>query len=252
MSASLFIKDNMQKLEIYFTPQEYLSRNSDWEHIAVVVDILRATSTVCAALDSGVKAVIPVATLEEAKRKKAEGFIVVAERNTKKPDFADTGNDPLVLKSNQFAGKEIVMSTTNGTKAIEAAKKEKTVEILAGSFLNLTALSRYLLTTGDNVIILCSGWKGVYNLEDSFFAGALAERLLAGGKFTPANDAVLSSEILWKEGKNNILEFVSRASAYARLINNGYGESMEYIFTPDSTAVIPFLEGNKLIRKQWK
>jgi 2-phosphosulfolactate phosphatase len=237
----------MKKLEVYLTPEEYLLRNSSFEHLVVVVDILRATTSICTAIDSGVLAILPVSSVEEAKAKKAEGYIVASERNSIKLDFADLGNSPLGFTLDKYIGKELVLSTTNGTNAIDNAKKEKAKEILIGSFLNLESLAQHLLKKEDNVIILCSGWKGVFNLEDSLFAGALASLLLQDKEYKIGNDAVQMSVLLWQETKSNLLPFISQTDAYKRLTENGLEDEMEYIFTLNQISTIPVLRKDRIV-----
>ena len=237
----------MKKLEVYLTPEEYLLRNSSFEHLVVVVDILRATTSICTAIDSGVSAILPVSSIEEAKVKKAEGYIVASERNSIKLDFADLGNSPLGFIDDKYIGKEIVLSTTNGTKAIANAKKEKAKEIFIGSFLNLESLSQHLLKKEDNIIILCSGWKGVFNLEDSLFAGALATLLLQDKEYEIGNDAVQMSALLWGKAKTNLLPFISQTDAYRRLVKNGLEKEMEYIFTLNQISTIPILRKDRIV-----
>ncbi len=237
----------MKKLEVYLSPEEYLLRNSSFEHLVVIVDILRATTSICTAIDSGVSAILPVATVEEAKAKKAEGYIVASERNSIKLDFADLGNTPLGFTLDKYIGKEVVLSTTNGTKAIANAKKEKAKEILIGSFLNLESLAQHLLKKEDNIIILCSGWKGVFNLEDSLFAGALASLLLQDKEYEIGNDAVRMSTLLWQEKQNELLPFISQTDAFQRLVKNGLEKEMEYIFTLNQISTIPILRGDRIV-----
>ncbi|MDR2956036.1 MAG: 2-phosphosulfolactate phosphatase, partial [Prevotella sp.] len=108
------------KVEICFSPAlypYYSDKNS--EKTVVVVDIFRATTTMCAALKNGTRAIIPVASIEEAKEYKEKGYLVGAERNVKRCDFADFGNSPFDYTPNKVNGKEVVFTTTNGTQAID-------------------------------------------------------------------------------------------------------------------------------------
>lgn len=125
--------------------------------IVVVVDVLRATSAICTAIHHGVDKMIPVAGLDEARKYKAEGYLVAAERNAIKQEGFDFGNSPFHYIDEDLSGKTIVISTTNGTQAIEAAKDSST--ILIGSFLNISAIANWILQQERNVIVLCAGWK---------------------------------------------------------------------------------------------
>src|SRR5690606_29182660 len=150
--------------------------------IVVVIDVLRATSAMVAAFENGVDRIIPVATIEEAAQYIGrKGYIAAAERNGEVVQGFAYGNSPLAYVGQDLRGQTSVMTITNGTKAINLAKKARTLVI--GSFLNLTALSDWLVKQNDNILLLCSGWKDKFNLEDSVFAGAVMERLLESGKF---------------------------------------------------------------------
>ncbi|MEZ5001360.1 MAG: 2-phosphosulfolactate phosphatase, partial [Bacteroidales bacterium] len=130
------------KLEVCLSPLLYEQYRNP-ESITVVVDVLRATSAICAALDNGAEALIPVATVDEARSYKTRGYLVAAERDGYILDFADFGNSPFNFKREVIEGKEIVYSTTNGTMTVELAGSSHMVVI--GSFLNITALSQWLL-----------------------------------------------------------------------------------------------------------
>lgn len=149
------------------------------ESIVVVIDTLRATSAICNALENGATTLIPVGTVEEAKKMKEEGFLVAAERDGLVLDFADFGNSPFNFTAERVQGKSIVYSTTNGTYTIETASAGYMVVI--GSFLNISALVSWLKKQDRDVLLLCAGWKGKINIEDSLFAGALANRLIDSG-----------------------------------------------------------------------
>jgi len=149
--------------------------------IVVVVDILRATTSMVSALANGAQAVIPVSSLDEAKTMKAGGYPVAAERDGKILDFADFGNSAFEFTEGSIKGRQLVFSTTNGTVAVETAKKFGTVVL--GAFSNITALSHWIADQKKHVIVLCSGWKNTFCLEDTIFAGALAEKLLQLKKY---------------------------------------------------------------------
>ena len=143
---------------------------ADRKSIVVVVDVLRATSAMCTAFHNGVKKIIPVSTVEEAlELKDASNHILAAERNGKQVRGFDFGNSPLQYQDNDVKGKTLVMTTTNGTKAINIAKRDH--QVVIGSFLNINALVNWLSKQQKNVVILCAGWKNDFCFEDALFAG---------------------------------------------------------------------------------
>ena len=156
--------DTRKNVEVCFTPGEYAYYKDDYE-IVVVIDVLRATSAICAAFDNGIKAIIPVPTVEEAWEYKQKGYLAGAERKGQIGDGFDFGNSPFSYMKEELRGKEVVLTTTNGTKSLDVAKDAETVVI--GSFLNLDALSLWLSKQDKNVLCLCSGWQDKFNLEDT-------------------------------------------------------------------------------------
>ena len=172
----------MNHVEVCFSPADYALYESGYE-LVVVIDVLRATSAICTALENGVERIKPVATVEEAREWQAQGYIAAAERNGQIVEGFNLGNSPVAFieKAEELKGKTVVLTTTNGTKAIDMASQKQTVVI--GALNNLDALSSWLLKQDENVLILGSGWKDKFNLEDTICAGALADELIGSGKF---------------------------------------------------------------------
>lgn len=215
------------------------------EVITVIVDILRATSSICEAFANGARAIIPVPTVEEAREYKERGFRVAAERDGIILDFADFGNSPFNFSRENVEGKDIVYSTTNGTRTIGEAYGSDTVVI--GSFLNISALTDYLAAAEKDVIIMCAGWKNRVNLEDSFFAGALSRRLLDTGRFVTECDAARIALDLWEAGSSDMLAYIEKAAQRKRLAAKGLDDCIPYCHTVDTTDVIPVLNGDRLV-----
>ena len=211
----------------------------------VIVDIFRATSIICNLFMNGASKVIPVESLEIAKEYKEKGFLVAAERNGKKIDFADFGNSPFEFTKEKIKGKTIVYSTTNGTQTIHLCKENNNVFI--ASFLNLSAVADYINKLNKNVIILCSGWEGDFCLEDIVFAGALSEKLIHSGNFTPHNDAAISSVDHWFLAKTDIEEYLKKSFQYNRLVKLGMIDIIKYCLTVNTTDLIPVYKDNCLI-----
>lgn len=213
--------------------------------IVVVVDTLRATSVICTMFKNGVEEVIPVKTIEEAKEYKEKGYLVVAERDGKKLDFADFGNSPDYFVPEVVDGKTLVYSTTNGTNAITLGKDAH--QVLVGSFLNLDAVVNHLKAQQKNVFILCSGWKGKFNLEDTIFAGAVAEALLKEDEFTTICDSTHAATDLWGIAKGDLVNYVNKAAQKERLRKMGFDSVIPYCHTPNQTNVLPVYRGGKLV-----
>ncbi|RPH33736.1 MAG: 2-phosphosulfolactate phosphatase [Bacteroidales bacterium] len=209
--------------------------------IVVVVDVLRATSVICTMMHNGVKEIIPVKTIEEAKEYKEKGYMVVAERNGEKLDFADFGNSPFLFTKEVVDGKTIVYSTTNGTNAITVGNEAD--EVVIGAFLNFTALANYLEKQGKDVLILCSGWKGKFCIEDALLAGAISGNLIGSGFFYTKCDSVNASIDMWAIAKDSMDTYIEKIAQKHRLKKLGLDDVIEYCFTHNLTSIIPMFNG---------
>lgn len=217
----------------------------DEYEIVVVIDVLRATSAICAAFDNGIASIIPVATVEEAREYKEKGWLVGAERKGQIVDGFDFGNSPYSYMKEELRGKDVVLSTTNGTKALDVAKDADTVVV--GSLLNVNALCDWLKTQNKNVLCLCSGWQDKFNLEDTICAGTIMSELLATGDFQSDEDSSIAAKYLWLSAKDNYFGFLKSSSHRRRLRNLNLNEDIKYCLTPNKTDVIPILKEGRLV-----
>jgi 2-phosphosulfolactate phosphatase len=231
-------------LEICFSPAIF-EAHADSEAVVVVVDVLRATSSICSAFANGVKEIIPVATVEEAREMKARGYLLAAERDGFVLDFADFGNSPFNFNTENVRGKTVAYSTTNGTGIMKAASVCH--EVVIGSYLNFSSLCNWLERQERKVVIVCAGWKTRFNLEDTLCAGAIADRLLQGGRFSTICDSVHAATDLWDHAKNGLMAYVEKAAQRSRLRDKGLDDCLEYCHTFDVTNVIPVLRDGKLV-----
>src|SRR5687767_9077128 len=200
-------------IEVCFSPQSYpLFHNPD--SIVVVIDILRASSAITTAFYNGVAKMIPVATIEEAQKYKENGFLVAAERHAEIVPGFDLGNSPFGYMNAKVKGKTIAITTTNGTQAINAAKHAH--KLIIGSFLNLDTVIDYLRKEKRDVLFLCSGWKNKFNLEDTLFAGAVADGLIAKSGYNTFCDSTIAAVELYKIAKHDLYEFLGNSSHRTR------------------------------------
>jgi len=228
-----------RNIETVFSPALFPGfRNPD--AIAVIVDILRATSAIVTAFHNGVNRIIPVGTLEEARTFKQKGYMVAAERDGLVQDFADFGNSPFNFTPERVKGKNIVYSTTNGTQAIQMARECS--RVLIGAYLNFTPLVNSLLQMDKDVILLCAGWKNKFNLEDTLFAGALAEKLIESGKYRTICDSTLAAVDLYTCARGDLLAYIDKVAQRSRLRKNNLDDVIDYCHTFDITHVIPALK----------
>src|SRR5471030_1772520 len=129
------------------------------DYIVVIIDIFRATSSICYGIENGALAIIPVSEVEEcaAYREKGVKYLLAAERDGQVVEGFDFGNSPFSYTREKVSGKTVVLTTTNGTHALHLSRSAKKVVI--GSFLNLTALCNWLKMQNENILLVCAGWK---------------------------------------------------------------------------------------------
>ena len=198
------------------------------------------------AFQHGAKAIIPVSTIKEAREYKAKGFLAGGERNGEVVDGFAFGNSPFSYMNEEIRGREIALTTTNGTRAINIAAKDAD-SIAIGAFLNLSALARWIVPQGKDVVILCAGWKDRFNMEDSLFAGALTGLLLASGKFVCDCDSANASSLVYRSARRNPLRFLANCSHRKRLKHLDLEKDVEYCLRTDVTDVVPVLMDGKLV-----
>lgn len=232
----------MKSIDVCLSP-ELMHLYDVRDRTIVVVDILRATSCMVTAFAHGVESITPFADLAECKAMNKKGYITSGERDGKKVDGFEKGNSPFEYMGPEIKGKKIAFTTTNGTLAIEKAKGAK--KIVIGSFLNLSSVVKYLLFGENSVLIICAGWKGKVNLEDTLFAGAIMEKLR--NHIEPDCDAPLAAQHLYNLAKNDMEKFLSNSSHVRRLNRLNIKKDIEFCLTVDKYPVVPTLKGGKLI-----
>lgn len=230
-------------LEVCLTPALFYQHDVS-QSIVVVIDVLRATSSICVAFQYGAHCIVPVTTTEESLAYREKGYLVGAERQGSMVEGFDFGNSPFSYMDDKIRGKNIALTTTNGTRAIDIARNAAMVVV--GSFLNIDTLAEWLIKQRQNVICLCAGWKDTFNLEDALFAGALAEKLQPHFRLTPHRDAALAAMRLYDLARNDMYEFLAQSSHRTRLEKLKVDEDVLYCLTPNQTQVIPVLRGGVL------
>jgi 2-phosphosulfolactate phosphatase len=233
-----------RKLETCFSPALFEIEDHR-ESIVVIIDVLRASSAIITAFANGASAIIPVAEASEASEYKAKGFLVAAERDGFVLDFADFGNSPFNFTREKVEGKTIVYSTTNGTGIIALASSCWLTAV--GSFLNISALSKWLSHQDRDVLLFCAGWKNRFNLEDTVCAGAIADNLLKTGLFTTICDSTAAATDLWSLAAPDLKGYIEKAAQRSRLRDKKLDDCIEFCLTPDFTGKIPVIKNGILV-----
>ncbi|RAJ01530.1 2-phosphosulfolactate phosphatase [Chitinophaga skermanii] len=235
--------ENKPRLEVCLSPallHLFDVKNS----IVVIIDVLRATSTICTALYNGAAKIIPVASVEECVSiGKQLNAITAGERDGKIAAGLEHGNSPFEYPREFIEDKVLVLTTTNGTKLLHMAKDA--IQIITGSFPNLDAVCEYLVSQGQNVILGCAAWKDRVNMEDTLFAGAVVSRIKE--HFDVNCDSAIAAENLYDSGKADLFEFIKKASHFQRLAKFGLEEDIRYCLTPNGANVLPILRNGELV-----
>lgn len=217
--------------------------------VVVIIDVLRATSTIATALYNGAKSIVPVDSVPECIRiGKQIDAITAGERDGKIAEGLQYGNSPFEYPEDFIKGKTLVLTTTNGTKLLHMALDKGAPEIITGSFPNLSAVCDYLLQQNRNVVLACAAWKDRVNIEDTLFAGAVINRII--DSFSVLCDASQIAATLYNSAQTDLYEFMKQhnASHYHRLTNFGLEKDIRFCLTADGSPVLPLYREGKLIK----
>jgi 2-phosphosulfolactate phosphatase len=221
------------------------------DSIVVVIDVLRATSTIAAALFNGASAVVPVEDISKCiDLGKSLNGITAGERDGKVAHGLEFGNSPFEYPQHFIDGKILVLTTTNGTRLLHMALAKGASHIITGSFPNFSSVCNYIILQKRPVILACSAWKDRVNIEDTMFAGAVVKRVRE--HFSINCDASAIAETLYETASPDLYGYLERkhATHYQRLTGFGLEKDLRYCLSIDSANVLPFYENEKLVTHQ--
>lgn len=210
----------------------------------IVIDVLRATSVITTAIYNGAT-VFPVLEVDDALKFKEVGYLLGGERRGLKIDGFDFGNSPLEYKREFVEGKNIVFTTSNGTRAIYKSFNAKNIYI--GCMLNGKALVKKVFEDKRDIAIVCAGTYGKLSLDDFICAGKIIYELLKLGHYNP-DDISTAAYIAYRDYKGKILEYVKYAGHYNYLISIGCKEDIEYCFMEDILDVVPVFKDGRIVK----
>jgi len=234
-------------------PTAQLAQDIDFSgKTAVVIDVLRATSVITTALDNGAQEVIPVKTVEEAHSLYATSdtskTLRGGERNSLKIEGFDLSNSPLEYKKNAVEGKTVIITTTNGTNAINNVKGAD--EVMLACFRNAAAIVSGLLRFARNdVAIVCAGTEGRFSLDDGLCAGMLIE-LLKQKTEVETDDLGLLLNRFYNESKDNLLGALSGCFHLKRLFTLGFYDDIRFCLLTNCVTTVPVLRDGRIIKLQ--
>jgi 2-phosphosulfolactate phosphatase len=216
--------------------------------VVVIIDVLRATSTITTALFNGATSVIPVSTVAKCiELGEAVGGITAGERDGKVADGLSYGNSPFEYPRSFVENKILVLTTTNGTKLLHMALDRGAPEVITGSFPNISAVCEHLINSNKDVFLGCSAWKDRVNLEDTLFAGAVISRIK--NHFNIHCDSSKLAENMFHEAGEDRFEFMKKREAthYHRLMRYNLEKDIRYCLTDDGANVLPIFKGDRLV-----
>ena len=218
--------------------------------IVVIIDVLRATSTITTALFNGAKDVLPVDSVPECIRLGQElNAITAGERDGQIAEGLQYGNSPFEYPGHFVKDQTLVLTTTNGTRLLHMAHAGGAKEIITGSFPNLTAICNYLQEKNTDVVLACAAWKDRVNLEDSLFAGNVVNNI--GEGFNIECDSSRMAESLYLAAKHDLYAFMKERNAthYHRLTKYHLEKDIQYCLTADSAPALPAYINGRLVNK---
>ena len=224
------------KVDIIFTADEVSQEKTEGK-ICVVIDVLRATSVMITALHNGAEKIFPfkdIKTIQE-RCENLKNIIKCGERNALKIDGFDLGNSPLEFTKEKVFGKDIYMSTTNGTKAVENSLSAE--KIIICSFLNIKSVSEKLLEYKKDCVIVCAGTNGKFSLDDTLCAGFIIKEMQKHTEIQ-MNDVLLAA-VRISESHENIRDILKGSTHYERLLSLGFEKDMEHIFSLNKYSIVP-------------
>lgn len=217
--------------------------------VVVVIDILRATSVIITALGNGAKRIIPLLTVEEAFKKAEDvkclekSVVLGGERKALKIERFDCSNSPLEYTKSTVANKTVIITTTNGTRALNLCLDAK--KIFVGAMINGKAIVNKLLELNQDVVFVNAGTNGEFSIDDFICAGYMIN-LLTENKSCQLTDIAKTSEFIYRQNKD-ITSFIKEATHYEILKGLGLEKDLEYCCSKDILDIVPYFDDGNII-----
>lgn len=215
----------------------------------VVIDVLRATSTIVTALAAGARAVVPRRSTAEveaqARLRAGEGSLLAGERGGTRIEGFELGNSPREFYPSAVAGRTICFTTTNGTQALEEAASLG--EVACAAFLNRAAVARWLHTRGRDVVLVCAGTEGAFSADDVAVAGAVIDALRGLAPVLDVDDLGLVAETWYREAAGDLTGLLARSRHGRRLRDIGFGDDLAVCAALDTLSVVPVYRDGEVV-----
>lgn len=235
-------------IEVFLTSNG-LEEDDIRDRTVVVIDVLRACSTIATALHNGARAVVPVLDMAQASKVAANLdpsiYRLGGERGGEKIEGYHLGNSPLEYTREEVEGRDVILNTTNGTKALTRTRDAR--HLVAGSLLNAGRVVDFTKQAGADVTIVCAGRHNRISLEDTVCAGLLLDRLWNEVEPTFVSDAANAAYTLYKHDHPDVSTRLRRGNAVQLLLEMGFEQDVEYCFQVDALPVLPYYTDNRLV-----
>jgi 2-phosphosulfolactate phosphatase len=240
------------RIDLHFTPHQ-TDELALREKAVVVIDVLRASTSIIAALGNGAKEIIPVATVESAVKISGSLFgdviLLGGERNGRMIEGFNIGNSPAEYSEERVKGKSIIFSSTNGAQALVKARYAR--ELMVCGFVNISAVADALRLPPRDFTIVCAGNNGVLSMEDSVCAGMLIAKVMDDAPFdVELSDGAQAARALFKSYGRNILKMIKGSDHGRRLQEIGFGDDLKVCAGVDTIPVLPQIDGNVIRLKR--
>lgn len=235
--------------EVFLTHSN-ISEGDVQDRTVVVIDVLRACSTIVTALDRGARAVMPVLDMAQAGKIASnldpDVYRLGGERGGDKIEGYHLGNSPHEYTEEVVEDRDIILNTTNGTRALEKAKEAD--QLVAACFLNADRVVDFVQQTTNAVTIVCAGRQNRLALEDTLCAGLLLDRLWNGREPYPVTDSAHTAFTLYHTDRDELENALRGANHAERLVRQDYADDLDYCFRVDEIPVLPYYTENRLRR----
>lgn len=215
----------------------------------IVVDVLRTSTTIASALVNGARAVVPVANTEDAGKiasnLDATSVLLGGERGGELIEGYQHGNSPLEYGPEVVQGRTLVLNTTNGTRTIVQARAAES--LVVGTFLNADRIADYALELGNDVTIICAGWRNRVALEDTLCAGMMLHRIWQGKEPGLVSDAAHIAFSQYQMDQDRLLTALQRCNHAQYLHAHGYGADVDFCYQMNTMPVVPYFEDNRIV-----
>lgn len=240
------------KLDVYFSPAQVDEMQLRDKNV-IVIDVLRASTTIVTALKNGAREIIPVGSIESAVKVSGNlfGDVVLrgGERNGKIIAGFNLGNSPSEYTEEAVKGKSIIFCTTNGSSAMVKAKYAKRMAV--AGFINVSLAAEYIRAAGEDFSIVCAGRQQLFCVEDAVCAGMIVKILVEdAGVPAELNDAAVAAQVLYKNVGKNLLKMVKSCDHGKYLVEIGFENDLKTCVDVDSIPVLPLLIGNMIKLKK--